>query len=196
MPATLTTSGADRPHPEGAYAGDVPGIEVWSQFDHDPRSPANGAIRASDRDRAVIESALGDAFAEGRLTRSEYDERTEAALASRTLGDLVPLVEDLPVAQAPQANIPQAAERAYVQARRQAVWGFLSASLICWVIWAATSFGDGGFDAGFPWPLFVMLGTGLNAGRVAWQKDEIIESETRRLEKKQRKELRRRDDEF
>jgi hypothetical protein len=173
----------------------VPGIEVWSQFDHDPRSPANGAIRASDRDRAVIETVLADAFAEGRITRSEYDERTEAALVSRTLGDLVPLVEDLPVAQAPRPNIPQAAERAYVQDRRQALWGFLSASLICWVIWTATSFGGDGFNAQFPWPLFVMLGTGLNAGRVVWQKDEIIESETRRLEKKERKELRRREDE-
>ena len=54
-------------------------------------------MRASDRDRAVIETVLADAFAEGRLTRAEYDERAEAALASRTLGDLVPLVEDLPV---------------------------------------------------------------------------------------------------
>lgn len=169
---------------------------MWRQFDHDPRSPANAAIRASDRDRAVIETVLADAFAEGRITRSEYDERTEAALASRTLGDLVPLVDDLPVARAPKSDIPSAAEKAYVQARRQAVWGFLSASLICWVIWTATSIGGDGFNAQFPWPLFVMLGTGLNAGRVAWQKDEIIESETRRLEKRERKELKRREDEF
>ena len=168
---------------------------MWNQFDHDPRIPANATMRASDRDRGVIESVLADAFAEGRLTHAEYDERSDAALASRTLGDLLPLVADLPVARAPRSSIPEAAERAYVQARRQAVWGFLSASLICWVIWVATSFDDGGFAAGFPWPLFVMLGTGLNAGRVAWQKDEIIEEETRRLEKKERKELRKREDE-
>ncbi|GAA5119870.1 hypothetical protein GCM10023339_34330 [Alloalcanivorax gelatiniphagus] len=174
----------------------MPGIEVWSQFDHDPRSPANGALRASDRDRAVIETVLADAFAEGRITRSEYDERTEAALGSRTLGDLVPLVADLPVARAPRENISQAAERAYVQERRQAVWAFLSASLICWAIWTATGFGGDGFTAQFPWPLFVMLGTGLNAGRVTWQRDEIVEAETRRLEKRERKELRRREDEF
>jgi hypothetical protein len=165
----------------------VPGIEVWSQFDHDPRIPANTGMRASDRDRAVIESVLADAFAEGRLTRSEYDERADAALASRTLGDLIPLVDDLPVARAPRSAIPEEAARAYVQTRRQAVWSFLSVSLICWVIWLFT-----GHD--FPWPLFVMLGTGLNAARVAWQKDEIIAEETRRLEKKERKELRRRED--
>ncbi|QSF56217.1 DUF1707 domain-containing protein [Nocardioides sp. zg-1228] len=162
----------------------MPGIEVWSQFDHDPRSSANAAMRASDRDRAVIETVLADAFAEGRLTRAEYDERADALLASRTLGDLVPLVADLPTAApAPRSSIPEQATRAYLAERRQAVWGFLSASLICWVIWFATG-------QEFPWPLFVMLGTGLNAGRVIWQKDDIIESETQRLEKKQRKELR------
>ena len=163
---------------------------MWSQFDHDPRNPANTTMRASDRDRAVIETVLADAFAEGRITRGEYDERTDAALASRTLGELVPLVADLPTGgPAPRSTIPDQAIRAYVAERRQALWGFLSASLICWVIWFVT-----GSD--FPWPVFVMLGTGLNAGRVVWQKDEIIESETRRLEKKQAKELRRRDDEF
>nr|WP_253943664.1 DUF1707 domain-containing protein [Nocardioides sp. zg-1308] len=151
-------------------------------------------MRASDRDRAVIETVLADAFAEGRLTRAEYDERSDAAIASRTLGDLMPLVADLPVTRAPRSSLPEAAERAYVQARRQAVWGFLSASLICWAIWVATSFGGDGFTAQFPWPLFVMLGTGLNAGRVVWQKDEIVEEETRRLEKRERKELRRRDE--
>lgn len=169
-------------------------IEIWSQFDHDPRMAANAGLRASDRDRAVIESVLADAFAEGRITRSEYDDRTEAALASRTLGDLMPLVADLPAARATRSRIPDEAARAYVRDRRQAIWGFLSASLICWVIWLASSFGGDGFDAQFPWPLFVMLGTGLNAGRVAWQKDEIIEAETRRLEKKERKELRKRED--
>lgn len=163
---------------------------MWSQFDHDPRNPAHTMMRASDRDRAVIETVLADAFAEGRLTRAEYDERSDAVLASRTLGELVPLVQDLPTgAPTPRSTIPDQAHRAYVAERRQAVWGFLSASLICWVIWFVT-----GSD--FPWPVFVMLGTGLNAGRVVWQKDEIIESETRRLEKKAAKELRRRDDEL
>ncbi|PUA80190.1 hypothetical protein C7S10_16045 [Nocardioides currus] len=149
-------------------------------------------MRASDRDRAVIEAVLSDAFAEGRLDRAEYDERSDAALSSRTLGDLMPLVSDLPVARAPRSSIPDEAARAFVQARRQAVWGFLSASLICWAIWVATSFGGDGFHAQFPWPLFVMLGTGLNAGRVMWQKDEIIEEQTRRLEKRERREIERR----
>ncbi len=167
---------------------------MWTQFDHDPRIPAHAAMRASDLDRAVIETVLADAFAEGRITRSEYDERSDAAMASRTLGALLPLVADLPVASAPRSTIPDDAARAYVQARRQAAWTFLSASLICWVIWVATSFGGDGFNAQFPWPLFVMLGTGLNAGRTVWQKEEIIASETRRLEKRERTRIKKRDD--
>lgn len=174
-------------HTQRAYDGGVSGLEVWNQFDHDPRVSANAAMRASDRDRAVIESVLADAFAEGRLNRTEYDERADTTLSSRTLGELMPLIADLPVASAPQASIADEAQRAFVQARRQALWGFLSASLICWVIWLAISFGNG-FDI-IPWPLFVMLGTGLNAGRVMWQKDEIIEEQTRRLEKRERRAL-------
>ena len=158
---------------------------MWNQFDHDPRIAANAPMRASDRDRGVIESVLADAFAEGRLSHAEYDERSDAAMSSRTLGELMPLISDLPVARAPQANIAEMAARAYVQARRQAIWGFLSVSLICWTIWLFT-----GHD--FPWPVFVMLGTGLNAARVMWQKDEIIEGEARRLEKKERRAIERR----
>lgn len=165
---------------------------MWNQFDHDPRIAANAAMRASDRDRGVIGSVLADAFAEGRLTHAEYDERSDAALSSRTLGELMPLISDLPVARAPQSNIAEDAARAYVTARRQAIWGFLSASLICWTIWFASGFGGDGWNGNFPWPLFVMLGTGLNAARVIWQRDEIIEEETRRLEKKERKSVEKR----
>lgn len=158
---------------------------MWNQFDHDPRIAANAPMRASDRDRGVIESVLADAFAEGRLSHAEYDERSDAAMSSRTLGELMPLISDLPVARAPQSNIAEMAARAYVQARRQAIWGFLSVSLLCWTIWLFT-----GHD--FPWPVFVMLGTGMNAARVMWQKGEIIEGEARRLEKKERKAIERR----
>ena len=166
----------------------MPAIEVWNQFDHDPRIAANSAMRASDRDRGVIESVLADAFGEGRLTHTEYDERSDAALTSRTLGELMPLVSDLPVSTTPRSNIAEEALRTYQQDRRQAVWGFLSASLICWVIWAATT----GFG-GFPWPLFVMLGTGLNAGRVVFNKQELINEATRQLERKERKALEKRE---
>ena len=180
-----------------AYAGVVPGIEVWSQFDHDPRLPANAAMRASDRDRAVIETVLADAFAEGRITssgvrrarrrgdRESHPGRADAARRRPARS-----------ARAPRSSIAEAAGRCLrpgppagrlgLPVRVADLLGDLGATSI------------GGLDdwnPQFPWPLFVMLGTGLNAARVAWQKDEIIAEETRRLEKKERKELRQQEDE-
>ncbi|CUR61895.1 conserved hypothetical protein [metagenome] len=172
--------------------GVVPGIEVWSQFDHDPRSPANAAMRASDRDRAVIETVLADAFAEGRLTRAEYDERADAALASRTLGDLVPLVADLPVARAPRSSsgdLHEQAVRKWQSDRREALLGLIGLSALLWTIWAVTMWGD------FPWPLFPMGFALMNLVRVVVNKRDIIEEHTRRLEKKERKALGQAEDE-
>lgn len=53
-------------------------------------------IRASDADRDRYAAILQDAYAEGRLTREEYDERLDACLRARTYADLEPLVADLP----------------------------------------------------------------------------------------------------
>lgn len=165
---------------------------MWSQFDHDPRIPANTAMRASDRDRAVIETVLADAFAEGRLTRSEYDERADAALASRTLGDLVPLVADLPVARAPRSSggdLHERAVRKWQGDRREALLGLLGLSALLWTIWAVTMWGE------FPWPLFPMGFALMNFVRVVVNKRDIIEEHTRRLEKKERTALEQPEDE-
>jgi len=35
----------------------------WDGFDHDPRTPDNAHLRASDRDRDVVLSLLGNAYA-------------------------------------------------------------------------------------------------------------------------------------
>jgi Domain of unknown function (DUF1707) len=53
-------------------------------------------IRASDQDREVVVATLRDAYTAGRLTLEEFDERTSAAYASKTWGDLRKLTEDLP----------------------------------------------------------------------------------------------------
>ena len=166
---------------------------MWSQFDHDPRIPANTTLRASDRDRAVIESVLADAFAEGRLTRSEYDERSDAALSSRTLGELLPLVEDLPVTREPRPSADdrqQQAVRKWESDRREAVLGLIGLSVLLWTIWAVTMWGE------FPWPLFPMGFAVMNVVRIVANKRDIIDEHARRLEKKERKdEFRRRQDE-
>ncbi|MFC4905968.1 DUF1707 SHOCT-like domain-containing protein [Actinomadura gamaensis] len=55
-----------------------------------------GGMRASDRDRDRALVRLHSAFAEGRLTEPELDERIERALAARTMADLTSLSADLP----------------------------------------------------------------------------------------------------
>jgi Domain of unknown function (DUF4190)/DUF1707 SHOCT-like domain len=55
--------------------------------------PGNLAANA-DRDRAI--DVLKAGFAEGRLTKDEYDDRTARVYTSRTYGELGPLIVDLP----------------------------------------------------------------------------------------------------
>ncbi len=54
-------------------------------------------LRASDADREHVAELLGRAFAEGRLSTEEHSERLEAVYAAKTMGELRPLVVDLPV---------------------------------------------------------------------------------------------------
>ncbi|MCF3964536.1 DUF1707 SHOCT-like domain-containing protein [Streptomyces fuscigenes] len=62
-----------------------------------PVAPAApGTIRASDADRDRIADILKEALAEGRLDAEEHSERIEAAYRAKTLGELEPLVGDLP----------------------------------------------------------------------------------------------------
>ena len=61
----------------------------------------NLGLRASDADREHVAELLGRAFAEGRLSSEEHSERLEAVYAAKTMGELRPLVADLPVVFAP-----------------------------------------------------------------------------------------------
>ncbi|MER7665212.1 MULTISPECIES: DUF1707 domain-containing protein [unclassified Streptomyces] len=60
-----------------------------------PAEPGAG-IRASDADRDRIADILRDALAEGRLDAEEHAERIDAAYRAKTVGELEPLVQDLP----------------------------------------------------------------------------------------------------
>lgn len=162
---------------------------VWARFAHDPRDPQVAHLRASDRDRDVVRDVLGEAYAEGRLTAEELDERFERLAAAKTLGQLPVLVGDLvPVhALSPRAMAPRdlhaEAVRRYRQQRQNAFYGFLTPTLICWAIWAAVMFGH------FPWPIFVTIGTFLPLARLVTSRQESIEHIERELERKERKRL-------
>ena len=63
-------------------------------------------IRASDVDREVVVATLRDAYTAGRLTLEEFDERTSAAYASKTWGELRKLTEDLPSQPVLGSDVP------------------------------------------------------------------------------------------
>ncbi len=76
-------------------AGSEDAVRFWSSFARDPRQPDNQGLRAADRDRDLVVGAISEAYADGRLTREEMDDRLSQVQSTRLLGDLLPLVTDL-----------------------------------------------------------------------------------------------------
>ncbi len=58
--------------------------------------PELDSVRASDSERDAAAGRLQAAFAEGRLSDTEFDERMRTALTARTRADLARLMTDLP----------------------------------------------------------------------------------------------------
>ncbi|MER6913631.1 DUF1707 domain-containing protein [Streptomyces sp. NPDC000594] len=70
-------------------------------------APATDTLRASDADRDRFADILREALAEGRLDAEEHAERIEAVYTAKTMGELQPLVRDLPAArEAPERPLP------------------------------------------------------------------------------------------
>jgi hypothetical protein len=61
-------------------------------------------MRASDADRDQVMDLLREAVADGRLTEDEFEERLEAAMSSRTYGELAALTADLVAPPEPPAR--------------------------------------------------------------------------------------------
>jgi hypothetical protein len=74
------------------------GAPAWAAHDHE--------LRASDADRDRVADILRDALAEGRLTSDEHSDRLSAVYAAKTVGELEPLVRDLPGGRPPSAPSP------------------------------------------------------------------------------------------
>ncbi|MGY0018399.1 DUF1707 SHOCT-like domain-containing protein [Streptomyces sp. cg35] len=62
-------------------------------------------LRASDADRDRIADILREALAEGRLDAEEHAERVEGVYRAKTVGELEPLVRDLPGAHTPRPEV-------------------------------------------------------------------------------------------
>jgi hypothetical protein len=171
-------------HDAGSGQDGVPVEPFWESFRLDPRQPGHAPMRASDADREIVRATLGDAFADGRLTREEYDDRLNTLYGSRTLGEVSSLVTDLvpldgsPMAPAPLlgADMRTRAARKWRKDVEESLAAFLVPSIICTVIWIAVTGG------GFFWPVFPMLFLGLNLVKTVVQRESIIEREVLRLE--------------
>lgn len=71
-----------------------------------PGHHANAMMRASHTDRERAADVLKAGFAEGRLTKDEYERRVTAAYQAMTYGELQSLIADLPQGPVPMAYGP------------------------------------------------------------------------------------------
>ena len=163
----------------------------WGEFTQDPRRADSAHLRASDRDRDVVLGVLTEGYADGRLTKEEYDDRAGAATTARTLGELPRLILDLVpqpavsrtgLVLATPEELQAQAEARYASKRRSALSGALTTSLVLTVIWLL-------LGQGFFWPGFVILACVLDVLRVLTRKADLVAAERQRLERRQRKSL-------
>jgi hypothetical protein len=118
-------------------------------------------MRAGDADRDATLDVLREAFAQGRLTAEEYQQRMEQATQARTMGQLVELVADLPAPRPPRAVAVPAPAALPTPAEHEP--GSLQRSLAAWagvsvlvnVIWVATWLTSGSTPTDY-WPIWVM----------------------------------------
>jgi hypothetical protein len=81
---------------------------------------AGGNLRASDADREQVATLLSTAYAEGRLTREEHDERIGELMVAKTFDDLIPLTRDLVIVGPPAPlAVPQSASLFTIDATGQ-----------------------------------------------------------------------------
>ena len=110
--------------------------------------PTGIDLRASDAERERTLTELRGHASKGRLTVEELAERTDAALAARTRGELDALTADLPRTRRRQD--PQRAG----SHRGAEFRAYLSVMLLLVAIWAFTG-------AGYPWFIWPALGWGM-----------------------------------
>ena len=116
---------------------------------HLPYGGADRSVRAADQDRERAIELLNQHTTAGRLTLAEFEERVSAVYAAPLLSDVDHQLRDLPV----QRTAPAEPEQ------RVALWHmwmpWVSAGIICWVIWGISEISSPE-RAIYPWPLWVV----------------------------------------
>jgi hypothetical protein len=133
--------------------------------------PGDPNLRASDADRDRVASLLREHHAAGRLSAQEFDDRVDAALAAKTLGELDELLKDLPsidLYRLPDASLRRRPPGGGLPAQFRTEGGdVLPRTALAWSRWALVSGGlfaiwlvgviAAGGAAWFPWFLFVSV---------------------------------------
>jgi uncharacterized protein DUF1707/2TM domain-containing protein len=123
--------------------------------------PPSGSTRVGDREREEVMHVLSDAFADGRLTREEFDARSTEALVARTGADLESLTADLPPGYLVERR--RARQRADHAARaaarlRTEVRSYLAVMIALVAIWLGAGLAA---QTWYPWFVWPALGWGI-----------------------------------
>lgn len=168
------------------------GSRPWSGFSADPRDPEAAFIRATDADRDHALVVVQEAYADGRLTRAEFDARSADVLGLRTLGEVVPLLGDLVVStplarrsSGAASSIQAEAARVYQRELHDARNGWIFVTTLCVVIWGATSIAGGGVY--FFWPIFPCIGVGIGFFSILLNRESRTEAIEDKIAEKRRR---------
>lgn len=135
--------------------------------------PASDDLRAGNAEREIVVRRLNDAFGEGRLDLNELDQRIAEAYAAKTMGDLRPLLADLPLPSGRPVPVSRPAAPTpprpapLISTDNRAVQhvtgrpGWIRWQYYVWtsivvlniVVWALVSIGTASMV--YPWPLWV-----------------------------------------
>lgn len=113
--------------------------------------PADPSVRIGDTERDQVIDQLADHHAAGRLTLPEFEDRMASAWTARTGADLAALVGDLPSPRPPRSPARPPARRPRLD---PGVRTYLAVMALLWLVWLVTG-------AGYPWPIWPMLGWGI-----------------------------------
>jgi hypothetical protein len=115
---------------------------------------ALGHLRVGDIDREQVADQIAEHHAAGRLTLDELEERLTTVWSARTGDELAATLVDLPAQPVRPEPAPSRHPYVAVASLPTQLITYLAVIAGLWLIWALTG-------AGYPWPVWPMLGWGL-----------------------------------